>query len=474
MLRAEWVAEETATVSVTTIETPGLGNRSYVADADGWAIAVDVQRDLDRVEEVLERRQVRLAAVVETHLHNDYVSGGLALARRTGARYVVPVGPTLRFPADRVAPGDEVVAGPLRLRAITAPGHTDTHTVYALQVDQEPPDAAFTGGSLLLGGSGRTDLLGAEHAEALARQQYWTIRRLARLLPGRARLLPTHGFGSFCLAGEAALTTGDTLADQLTVNPAYLLTEDAFVTDLLGRLGPVPTYFSVMASRNADGPHAADLSAPPQLTAEQTTRLAAGSTWVVDVRSREEYAAAHVPGSVNVDASGPVSTWVGWVVPVDEPIVLVVRDEEQLARVQRELTRIGVDHLAGALIGPRASTLSATLPRVGFGEVASALAGPDRPTLLDVRDDHEWRAGHVRGARHLPAYDAGTADGARVPGPSPWVYCGIGFRATIAASLLQRRGLAPVVVDADLAMATAVGVPWCDSVRCPDDRCTAG
>lgn len=474
MLRTEWVSRDQATISVTTIDTAGLGNRSYVADADGWAVAVDVQRDLDRVEAVLERRGARLAVVVETHVHNDYVTGGPALARRHGARYVVPVGPALRFPADRVLSGEEIQAGPLLLRTIAAPGHTDTHTVYTLHAGHEPADAAFTGGSLLLGGSGRTDLLGIERAEELARQQYWTVRRLARLLPGRARLLPTHGFGSFCLAGEAVPTEGDTLADQLTVNPAYLLDEDSFVADLLSRLGPVPAYFSAMADRNIAGPLAADLAAPPLLTLEQVARLAAAGTWVVDVRPREQYAAAHVPGSISVDAAGALATWTGWVVPRDEPIVLVATDEEQLARAQRELTRIGVDHVAGALLVTTLPLLSrGSLRRVGFREVARANARPDQPALLDVRNDQEWRTGHVRGARHLPAYDAGTADLSRTGGSNPWVYCGVGFRASVAASLLQRRGLEPVIVDADLLTAAAEGVLWCEASTCPDDRCTA-
>ncbi|MFN8192868.1 MAG: rhodanese-like domain-containing protein [Nocardioidaceae bacterium] len=470
MLRSEWAAQDTATLSVTTLETPGLGNRSYVADADGWAVAVDVPRDLDRVEEILNRRHARLGAVVETHLHNDYVTGGAALARRHGARYVVPFGPMIGVAADRGRPGEAIDVGPLRLRLIATPGHTDSHTAYSLHLEDGPAEAAFTGGSLLLGGNGRTDLMGSERAEELARAQYWTVRRLARLLPGQTRLLPTHGFGSFCLAGHAEEPAGDTLADQLTVNPAYLLDEDRFVADLLGRLGPVPAYFDQMALRNAAGPTAADLTPPPLLGFEQAARLA-GPTWVVDTRDRRAFARGHLPGSVNVDAAGALATWVGWTVPVDEPIVVVATDRSLLAHVQRELVRIGVDHLAGAVLGDPPAGMATTLGTARFEDLAFALADDSAGPVLDVRDDHEWRTGHVRGAVHVPAHRVREAVATGLTGEDPWVYCGVGFRAAVAGSLLAREGVFPTVVHDDVALAAAHGAPWCSGSHCPDHRC---
>ena len=186
MTNSEIVCTGPDPVELVTLETPGLGNRSYVVIADGWAVAVDVQRDLDRVQTVLTERGVRLAAVVETHVHNDYVTGGLALARHWGAEYIVPAGPDLAFPARRGYDGDRIHAGPVDLRVINSPGHTDAHATYSLHVGDNPAMAAFTGGSLLLGGTGRTDLLGQHRAAQLAADQYWSARRLARLLP------PTH------------------------------------------------------------------------------------------------------------------------------------------------------------------------------------------------------------------------------------------------------------------------------------------
>lgn len=458
-------------VELVTLETPGLGNRSYLVIADGWAVAVDVQRDLDRVQHLLISRGLRLGAIVETHVHNDYVTGGLALAGFWDAEYIVPAGPELSFPARRGYDGDRIRTGPVDLRIINSPGHTDAHSTYALHIGDRPAVAAFTGGSLLLGGTGRTDLLGLDKARRLAIDQYWSARRLARLLPPDARVLPTHGFGSHCLAGEAVKSATDRLADQLEINPAFLLDEQTFVDDMLDRLGPIPAYFPKMAPRNVAGPPAADLAPPRWLGLATVSHLAAAGETVIDVRPRAAYAAGHLPGSLSIDAAGAVATWTGWVTDIDSPITLVGTDPEQIGYVQRELSRIGVDRLAGAHVGPLRDPQVdlQTLPTTTFSQIARAFRAKTPPALVDVRDPAEWAKGHVRGAVHAPAYDILRAD---LP-DDPHLYCGIGFRASIAGSLLARAGHDAVVVDDSIARAKKSGVAWCDGASCPDDRCTA-
>jgi glyoxylase-like metal-dependent hydrolase (beta-lactamase superfamily II)/rhodanese-related sulfurtransferase len=471
MEKSETICPGPDQLDLITLETPGLGNRSYLVIADGWAVAVDVQRDLDRVQDILTARGVRLAAAVETHVHNDYVTGGLALARHWDADYIVPAGPDLAFRARRGYDGDRIHAGPLALRIINSPGHTDAHSSYSLHIGDNPAIAAFTGGSLLLGGTGRTDLLGAHRAAQLAAEQYWTARRLARLLPPDARLLPTHGFGSHCLAGEAAKSATDRLADQLEINPAYLLDEQDFVADMLQQVGPIPAYFPKMAPRNVAGPAAADLRIPTSLPLSAVAERATAGQTVIDVRPRADFAAGHVQGALSIDAAGGVATWTGWVTDIDSPLTVVAADPEQLAYVQRELSRIGVDRLAGAYTGPMegqdvplVSQSSATFP-----EVARRLRSRTETPLVDVRDRGEWAKGHLRGALHIPAQDILDAE---VP-EGPWLYCGVGFRASIAASRLARIGTASVVVDDALARAKKAGIAWCGGAQCPDDRCVA-
>ncbi len=444
---------------VITLETPALGDRSYLAVADGWAVAVDVQRDIDRVERLLDARGLRLATVVETHIHNDYVTGGLALARRHRAEYVVPAGPRLAYTATRTEEDVLIPAGPFSLRAVDTPGHTDAHAAYSLSIGDDV--AAFTGGSLLLGGAGRTDLLGSEHAESLARRQYWSIRRLTRLLPAESILYPTHGFGSFCVAGEAS--GGDAhLFAQMSLNPAFHLSEDEFVEHMLGSLGAYPSYYPSMAPRNVGGPTESDLTAPPPVDADLLVEQVAADDriQIIDVRTREAYAAAHIPASFHVSTTGPIATWLGWVLPIDTPLALVAETDDEVALAQRELSLIGFDDLRCACVAPTTQTTASTTRRT-FADLADA----DNALVLDVRERAEWVRGHIPGAVHVPVHELPTADldSLLTPGAEAWVHCAIGHRAGLAVSLLERRGVAAIWLDDALTNA----VPdLCDDLSC--------
>ena len=261
-------------LEIVTLETPSLGDRSYLAIADGWAVAIDPQRDIDRVERVLADSGLRLGAVLETHLHNDYVTGGRALALRNRATYAVPAGPRhqLRGPTGR---GRRRAARRTadRARARRARPYRRPHAPTAITVDADVAGAVFTGGSLLLGGAGRTDLMGRDRAEALARAQYRSIRRLGACLPADTAVCPTHGFGSYCSAGMPT-GGGATIADQRRSNPAFQLDEDAFVDRLLGSLRPYPRYFAAMATRNAWFPTAANLAPLPEVPLDDVVALA--------------------------------------------------------------------------------------------------------------------------------------------------------------------------------------------------------
>ena len=185
-------------IEIVGIGTRSLGDRSYLAIDSTAALVVDPQRDIDRVLVAAAERGVAIRAVFETHIHNDYVSGGLALATETGAAYNVNAADEVAFGRTAIRDGDEVTVGTMRLRALATPGHTFTHLSYALyDVTTGAPVAVFTGGSLLNGSTGRPDLLGARHTGELARAQHVSARRLAAALPVSTKVLPTHGVGSF-------------------------------------------------------------------------------------------------------------------------------------------------------------------------------------------------------------------------------------------------------------------------------------
>src|SRR6478672_9655283 len=205
-------------MQIDIIETTGLGDRSYLISSEGVGVVVDPQRDIDRVLKLAADREARVSMVVETHLHNDYVTGGLELARTTGAAYVVPAGDQVEYERVPAADGDVIAVGPMRLRVVHTPGHTHHHVSYVLADADGAVQAVFTGGSMLYGATGRTDLLGAEHTHELTHAQFHSVRRLAAGLPGGTPVFPTHGFGSFCSATPTS-GTSSTIGDQARTNP---------------------------------------------------------------------------------------------------------------------------------------------------------------------------------------------------------------------------------------------------------------
>ncbi|MHA6779649.1 MBL fold metallo-hydrolase [Pseudonocardia saturnea] len=455
-------------IDVEVIETSSLGDRSYLATDGEVAVVVDPQRDVDRVLALAGRLGVRITHVVETHVHNDYVSGGLELARLTGAAYVLSAEDDLGFDRTGVVDGDVLEASPrLRLRVLGTPGHTFHHLSYVLE-GPDGPQGVFTGGSLLYGTTGRTDLLGDEHAEALARAQHASAASMADALPDGAQVWPTHGFGSFCTATPAS---GDdsTIGREREVNPVLRLARDEFVRETLSGLGAYPAYYAHMGALNTAGPAPVDLRPPTTADPAELERRLADGEWVVDLRSRKAYLASHLAGTVSLGLDGPMATWLGWMAPHGAPITLLGDTPDQVAQAQRELVRIGVDRLVAAATGdPHELAVDPArlgeLPSAGFADLAGELDGrrsadlPPAEVVLDVRLGTEWDASHVRGAVHVPLPELPDRLD-EVPAGSVWVHCGSGYRATAAASLLARAGRTVVVVDDMFTDAADAGVP---------------
>jgi glyoxylase-like metal-dependent hydrolase (beta-lactamase superfamily II)/rhodanese-related sulfurtransferase len=447
-------------IEIMVISTPSLGDRSYLATDGTAALVVDPQRDIDRVLVAAADRGVAVTAVFETHIHNDYISGGLALARETGAAYHVNAADQVTFGRAAIADGDEVRVGTMRVRALATPGHTFTHLSYVLTDAATGEVAAvFTGGCLLNGSTGRPDLFGAAHTGELAAAQHTSARRLASALPDAAAVLPAHGFGSFCAAGPPAAASS-TIGDEKRANPALTLDQDRYVTGLLAGLDACPGYYARMGPANTTGADAPALLPPPRAeAAEIGGRIAAGE-WVVDLRARRAFAAAHVPGSLSFELGDAFATTLGWLLPLGTPLTLLADTPCQVAAAQRELSRIGVDRLAGAATGVTRDLIgsgrAAACPVSGFRGLAALR--PGRVTVLDVRRPLEWAASHIDGALHIPLHElAGRLD--EVPGLPVWVHCRGGYRASVAASLLQAAGHTVTIVDADFAGAAAAGLP---------------
>lgn len=445
---------------IDTIELSGLGNRCYLAGGVHTAVAVDPPRDIDQVLAAAARHGVRISHVVETHIHNDYVSGGLELAHVSGAAYLVPAAARVSFERTAVHDGGivEIDAG-LTLRARATPGHTPHHTSYVLE-ESGTAVAVFTGGSLLIGTVGRPDLVEPRLTERLARAQHASAHRLATELADETPVLPTHGFGSFCSSAQVTGTT-TTIGKEKEVNEALVRDVDTFVADLLAGLEDVPAYYAHMGPANAAGPAPVDLTPPAVTDADDIAERLAAGEWVVDLRTRVAFAEGHVAGSYNFEAGGQSATYLAWLVPWGKPITLLAESPEQLAAAQRELARVGIDRPAAAAVGGPASWIRddeapASFPRATFAELADRRSDGD-VVVLDVRRDFERAHGHVEGSVHIPVHTLHRRID-EVPSGEVWVHCAGGMRAGIAASLLDAAGRDVVAVDDGFQAAVATGL----------------
>ncbi|MDI9947581.1 MBL fold metallo-hydrolase [Rhodococcus sp. IEGM 1305] len=450
-------------MDVSIIETSSLGDRSYLVSDGAVGVVVDPQRDIDRVLTLAHDRGVRITHVLETHIHNDYVTGGLKLARTVGAEYAVPTGDDVGYQRRAVEDGDVIDAGPIQLQVMHTPGHTHHHVSYVLRDTAGTPHAVFTGGSMLFGTTGRTDLLGKAHTRELTHAQYHSVRRLADELPADTKIYPTHGFGSFCAATPAS---GDssTVGEQRTTNPALTQDEQSYVDDLIAGLSEYPAYYAHMGVINTRGPASVDLSLPAPVDPDELRRRIEAGEWVVDLRERTAFAAGHLGGTLGFELSDSFVTYLGWLYQWGAPLTLIGENEDQVTDARRELVRIGIDDLTGAAIGEIHTLVAGTELRsyrvADFPALTNALHEKDI-TVLDVRQRNEYESSHIGGAINIPLHEL-LGRMTELPPGEVWVHCASGYRASVAASMIDRPDRTTVLINDDYENSKdtrGIGVP---------------
>lgn len=445
----------------------GLAQASYMLGCErtGTALVVDPNRDISEYLETAAEYRLRVAHVTETHIHADFVSGSRELAERTGAKlYLSGEGGrdwSYGYAADAGAvllrDGDRFEAGSVQVQALHTPGHTPEHLTF-LVTDGETatePIAALTGDFVFVGDVGRPDLLEraaqvAGTMEASARTLFRSLQRF-KAQPDWLQLWPGHGAGSACGKSLSAIPQS-TLGYERRFNWALAITdEDEFVRAVLAGQPEPPKYFATMKRMNRDGPRV--LGGPPTaplLAPERLPALLASGAFVIDARPAADFAARHVPGTISIPLNRSFTTWAGWLAPYDQDVYLLVRDAagREVAEAVLDLSMIGLDRVAGVFGVEAVSAWEAAgrqtggVHRIGLGEGADrAKAGA---TILDVRGQAEWEAGHIPGAVHIPlGYLSDRI--AELPSDAPVVvHCQGGSRSAIAASVLQRAGVAEV------------------------------
>jgi hydroxyacylglutathione hydrolase len=425
------------------IEDKGLGNTAYLVDlGDGRALAVDASRDLRALEAAAEPSGLRVAIAADTHLHADFLSGARQLAATQNATVLASSAGNRRFDHHGLSDGDEYDLGGLRLRALGTPGHTDEHLSYLL-LDGEQPVGVFTGGSLLVGAVARTDLVDPARTVELARAQYRSVQRLLEL-PDHVGVWPTHGAGSFCAAPAGAARTS-TIGSERATNPLLSATdEDAFVAKLLGSLGSFPPYFRRLGEVNRRGPAVLPrrLRLEPILPAAVASAQAAGAV-ILDVRPVTSFAAGHPSGAVSIPLRPAFASWLGWLAPQDKPLVLLREPDQDSDEVLWQAAKIGYDNIIREMAGGQDAWSAAGLPTTSVPLVNATAQGNVR--VLDIRQESEYRSGHVPGALNIELGALPMALDHLDDVPTV-VMCGHGERAMGAASLLTGAGLTQIAV----------------------------
>jgi hydroxyacylglutathione hydrolase len=429
-----------------------LAHASYMLASEGEAVVVDPQRDVEIYLKAAEENQLSIRHIFETHLHADFVSGHRELASRTGAKIYIGAQAGATFPHIAVQDGFQLQVGKMRITILETPGHTSESVCLVVTDEEKSPNpwAVLTGDTLFLGDVGRPDLSRRYTPVQLAGMLYDSLHRKILKLADEVLVYPAHGAGSLCgrnMRAEKVSTIG---TERLTNHALQIKSREEFIEQLTSNLPARPEYFLQDAEMNRTG--AAALSDLPALSpiepAELKTLLAEGGM-ALDVRSGEEFAAGHVPGSVNIALSGQFASWAGALLGLAARPVLIAEAEGALSEARMRLARIGLEDARGFLKGgvdawKKAGFSLSELPQIAVEDLSRRLQSAGIQ-VLDVRREREWEDGHIEGASWWPLDNFKVAPPEIDRDVPIAVHCKGGYRSMIACSLLQRAGFQNVV-----------------------------
>jgi len=429
-----------------------LAHASYMLASEGEAVVVDPQRDVELYLKAAAEHNVTIRHIFETHLHADFVSGHQELASRTGAQIYIGAAAGAKFPHVALRDGFELNFGRASIRVLETPGHTP-ESICLVVTDKEKspsPWAVLTGDTLFIGDVGRPDLSPSHTPKELAGMLYDSLHSKLMKLADNVLVYPAHGAGSLCgknMRAERSSTIG---TERLTNYALQIKSREEFVAQLTSNLPARPEYFAKDAEINRAG--AAALSDLPPLRALEPSDLKAmldDGEIALDIRTGEEFAAGHVPGSVNIALSGQFASWAGTVLGLTAHPVLIAGADEQLEEARVRLARVGIEALDGFLRGGIQAWREAGFPVAAIGQInveeLNVRLRAHNLQVLDVRRAPEWEAGHIENATWWPLDNFKVAPPEMDRNAQVAVHCKGGYRSMIAASLLQRAGFKNVV-----------------------------
>lgn len=431
-----------------------LGHASYLLGSEqtGEAFVLDVRRDVDQYYDFAREQGLSIRYAADTHQHNDYLTGITELKQRSPVELLASARAEVGYRAQKLESGSRLRMGEIEFEVLQTPGHTPEHVSFLVRdhARGDEPVMLFSGGALLVDDVARPDLLGGEeHTQRGARDLGTTLREQILPLPDHVLVYPTHVAGSLC-GGNIGSMLVTTIGYERRMNKLLrcVADEDAFVRECLNldTLPVVPPYWARMRAQNQDGPAPLGvLTEPAPLTVEAFARRIEEGAVVVDCRQPEAFGGGHVPGALNVGLGSAFPTWAGTVLPADASVLLVLDRPEDLWEATWHLLRIGYDvpigWLAGGMMGWRtAGRAIEFVPQWTVRELDAARRDDARLVILDVRQPSEWQQGHIPGARHIPGGEL-VSRLAEVPRDrTVAVYCGSGYRSSVAASLIRSNG----------------------------------
>ncbi|HUT34481.1 MAG TPA: rhodanese-like domain-containing protein [Planctomycetota bacterium] len=433
----------------------GIAHLSYLLGGKNSCAIIDPRRDIEEYLAIAKAMGLKVTHILETHLHADFVSGHMDLAKRTGAGIYAPKSGGCKYTHVAVAQGDSFDIEDMHVQVLDTPGHTPDCICYVVtdRSRGEEPVAVFSGDTLFVGDVGRPDLFPGKGKE-LATSLFENLHTKLMKLPDACLVYPAHGAGSLCGKAMGAMRVS-TIGYERAHNPAlqHKSLED-FSNALLSGMPEAPDHFARCSDINRRGPALlAGLPAPVPLSPAQVRAFAGQGHTVLDTRDYASFGGTHVPGAWNIDAAHNFSTFCGWLLPPDKPIVLVTRSADEAPGIATMLRRVGLHQVVGYLdggIGPwiNSGLPVGRMPTITVHEAQEMCSNRIPVVILDVRAQGEWNVSHIEGAVHMPLPATRTRFDELDKEATIALVCKSGARASTAGSILQQHGFRDLVVMA--------------------------
>ncbi|MDQ3750686.1 MAG: MBL fold metallo-hydrolase [Acidobacteriota bacterium] len=416
-----------------------LAHASYYIGSEGEAAIVDPQRDVEQYLTEAETNNQKIKYIIETHLHADFVSGHIELARKTGAKIVFGAKANAEFEHTSVKDGDVLAVGAVNLKILETPGHTPEGISIGIETSGEPKKV-LTGDTLFIGDVGRPDLVGSKGftAEQMAGFLYDSLHEKILQLPDDTEVYPAHGAGSLCgknMSKETWSTIGEQRKSNYALQP---MAKDEFVKMMTENLTEAPAYFPKSVAKNLAGARSLEeLSKPKKMSAQEVKDF---SGVILDVRSADEYGAGHIPNALNIGLGGQFASWAGTLIETDAPVVIVADAEEKIAEAVMRLARVGIESVAGFLLIEDWTFSTAQIKQISVEEMNERLAENNDLQFVDVRRMGEYENGHAPRTVNLTLSNLGNLTGNLDTSRPTYVICQGGYRSSAATSILEQKG----------------------------------